>query len=99
MKFKRVKRTSTADTQRRLDNPCLGLKELIRWQSIRYRKAIEEDRWYMSQNEHRFIAWAEAELDFIRHNTYGCADQWRREFCSRHCPHRDCCELARRFGV
>jgi len=82
---------------KRNDHICVGLDGFMRWQIERYREAVSENRWYMSQNQNRFVEWAEAELDFIFHGTYGCAREWRQEYCSTHCPYTESCELGRRF--
>ena len=76
---------------------CAGMERFLLWQIGRYRQAVSEDRCYMSQNQHRFVAWAVAESDFIGHGTYGCAEEWRREYCSGLCPHSADCELGRYF--
>jgi hypothetical protein len=76
---------------------CHGLKGFVRWQIDRYRKAVELDRRFMTLNQHRLVTWSEAEADFIRNDTYGCAGVWRQEFCAQHCGHRETCELGKRF--
>ena len=76
---------------------CSALRELMNWQAEKYRTAVVENRWHMSQKQNRYITWQEAELDFCEHNTYGCAEDWRVEYCGEQCVERHNCLLAELF--
>lgn len=76
---------------------CIALRDLMLWQAGKYRSAVDENRWYMSQKQGRYISWNEAELDFCQHSTYGCAERWRLEYCGMRCCKRGSCLLATLF--
>lgn len=73
---------------------CLDFRELKNWQVAQYRKAVDENRWYLSQRYNRCVGWHEAEQDFLEHGYYGCAEKWRIEYCGEICPIRSSCPLA-----
>jgi len=76
---------------------CTGFQALKRWQIERYQQAVSENRWFMSQKQHRSVDWEEAEQDFIGQNLYGCAEKWRMEYCGEICPNKTNCLLAARL--
>lgn len=76
---------------------CPGFKALTRWQVERYQQAVSENRWYMSQKHFRWVAWVEAERDFLNQGYYGCAGKWRQEYCGEICPYKENCLLAIRL--
>lgn len=73
---------------------CQGFLDLKNWQVEKYRQAVTENRWYMSQKKSRWVDWSEAELDFLEHGYYGCAETWRNQYCSHICPLKSNCLLA-----
>ena len=76
---------------------CKAFQVFQHWQLNRLWPAIAEDRRYMGEKLRRAVGFEEAEKDFFDHNGYGCLENWRAEFCSRHCPHRNTCALAAGF--
>lgn len=76
---------------------CTGIHELLDWQVVRYRKAVDEHRRGLSKSEGRCVSWVEAERDFAMHGFNEQADQWRVEYCGLICPERKNCLLAAQF--
>ncbi|MCK4563081.1 MAG: hypothetical protein KAU94_00245 [Verrucomicrobia bacterium] len=76
---------------------CVGFHELTLWQVERYQQAVSENRWYMGQKYNRWIGWVEAEQDFFNHGYYGCAENWRHQYCGEICPFKNNCLLAIRL--
>ena len=76
---------------------CMAFQALKSWQVDRYRKAVNENRWFMSQKQYRWIDWTEAEQDFLSQGYYGCAEKWRHEYCGEICPFKNNCLLALRL--
>ncbi|NLX26700.1 MAG: hypothetical protein GXY61_12220 [Lentisphaerae bacterium] len=76
---------------------CLSHQKLNAWQIEQYRRAIDENMWYMGERLGRAVSWEEAEYDFLHNGYYGCAPKWRMEFCSHHCSHFPNCKLGQLF--
>lgn len=76
---------------------CQAFRKLKNWQIEQYRRAVDENKWYMSEKSGRIIGWKEAERDFLQNAYYGCAPKWRKEYCSEHCHFFSGCELGRQF--
>ena len=79
------------------DNQCIAHQELNDWQIEQYRRAVEENMWYMGERLGRSVEWGEAEYDFLKNGYYGCAPKWRVEFCSHRCSHYPNCKLGQLF--
>lgn len=80
-----------------LGNGCRAFSLLQAWQIKRYRRAVEENKWYLSEKTGRDVGWEEAELDFLVNGYYGCAPKWRVEYCSSKCNHFTGCTLGQNF--
>ncbi|MCF7818533.1 MAG: hypothetical protein K9M54_11700 [Kiritimatiellales bacterium] len=78
---------------------CAAFRELTNWQVGQYQQAVRENRWYISQRYGRWVEWKEAEQDFASKDYYGCAQQWRSEYCGNLCPNKENCLLAELFAV
>jgi hypothetical protein len=78
---------------------CRAFRDLKNWHIEQYQQAVCENRWYMSQKLRRRVEWEEAEHDFSSKGYYGCAKQWRLEYCGNLCACREKCLLAERFKV
>ena len=76
---------------------CKAFRELKDWQIRKYRIAVDENKWYMGERLNRNIDWTEAELDFLHNEYYGCALEWRNEYCSDLCQHFSSCNLGQNF--
>lgn len=76
------------------DMKCVGFHELLDWQIIQYRQAVDEHRRELSKEQHRCVSWQEAEKDFSRMGLKNMGEQWRVEYCGLICSHRNKCLLA-----
>ena len=88
MQIKEVKRN---------DGFCNGIHELLDWQIIQYRRAVDEHRQDLSKLEGRCVAWQEAEKDFNADDRAIMGEKWRVEYCGLVCPHRANCLTALHF--
>ncbi len=77
--------------------PCVGVHELIDWQILQYRQAVDTHRIDLSKAEGRCVAWQEAEKDFSRGDRATLGDKCRVEYCGELCPSRENCMVAVRF--
>ena len=77
---------------------CQAHTKLNEWQIRQYRRAIDENKWYMSERTGRTISWEEAEHDFVHNEYYGCAPKWRKEYCASRCHHFSHCYLGQLFA-
>ncbi|WP_372808343.1 hypothetical protein [Pontiella sp.] len=76
---------------------CTGIHELLDWQIVQYRRAIDAHRLDLSKAEGRCVAWHEAEQDFNAHDRRRMAEQSRIEYCGLFCPDRNKCLTALHF--
>jgi hypothetical protein len=79
------------------ESGCRAHWKLNEWQVRQYRRAIDENKWYMGERLGRVVSWEEAEYDFLHNGYYGCAPKWRKEYCSMRCHHFSSCTLGQRF--
>ena len=77
---------------------CVGIHELIDWQVIQYRKAVDTHRHDLSKIEGRCVAWQEAEKDFNAADRLIMGEKDRVEYCGIVCPSRKNCLVALRFS-
>lgn len=76
---------------------CAAFQKLKEWQIDQYRMAVDQNMWYMGERLGRPVDWEEAEEDFLHNGYYGCAPQWRRQYCRSKCNHFNTCALGRQF--
>ena len=76
---------------------CAGIHELIDWQVIQYRQAVDEHRLSLSTEKGRCVAWQEAERDFPETRRASLNEKWRIEYCGAVCPFHEQCLLALHF--
>ena len=76
---------------------CVGIHELIDWQIIQYRQAVDAHRLDLSKTEGRCVAWQDAEKDFNNGDRAMMSDKWRVEYCGCVCPSRNKCLIALHF--
>ena len=79
------------------DMECMGFHELLDWQIIQYRQAVDEYRKELSREQHRCVSWQEAEQEFSSMGLKHMGEQWRVEYCGLVCPERNKCLLALHF--
>lgn len=58
------------------------------------RRSIEEDKWYLSEQEGHDVGWKAAEEHFFRTYFSGFAAGFRACYCSLTCPIRNNCTLS-----
>ncbi len=76
---------------------CVGVHELIDWQIVQYRQAVDAHRTDLSKAEGRCVAWQEAEKDFSASDRTKLGEKGRVEYCGLICPHREKCLVALQF--
>ncbi len=79
------------------DMECVGFHELLDWQIVQYRQAVDEYRKELSKEQHRCVSWQEAEREFSKMGLKNMGEQWRVEYCGLVCPERNTCLLAMHF--
>jgi hypothetical protein len=89
--------SNTRTPENREAQRCRAHQEINEWQIRQYRKAIEENMWYMGEQLGRAVTWEEAEHDFLHNEYYGCAPKWRKTYCANRCHHFMDCILGQRF--
>ena len=72
---------------------CKELQKLKDWTAKHLERAIEENKWYLSEQELRDVGMRKAEEDFLRRHVQTCGAGWRVEYCSMICESREGCEL------
>ena len=73
---------------------CIGVHELIDWEIVQYRRAVDVHRIDLSKVEGRCVAWQEAEADFSNADRSKLGDKYRVEYCGLLCPSRNKCLMA-----
>ncbi|MBN2162662.1 MAG: hypothetical protein JXR25_10345 [Pontiellaceae bacterium] len=76
---------------------CSGFRSLQEWQITQYCKAVDENKWYMSERRGSEVSWREAERDFMEHGYFGLARQWREQYCQTICRFGHHCRLGDKF--
>ncbi len=76
---------------------CQGFRSLKMWQVAQYRRAVEENKWYLSERCGHEVGWYEAEQDFLQHGYYGLAGPWREYYCQHVCEFGEICALGAMF--
>jgi len=76
---------------------CAGIHELIDWEIVQYRGAVNAHRIDLSKAEGRCVAWQEAEQDFNARDRAMMEEKWRVEYCGLICPSRNKCLTALHF--
>ena len=89
------KQVSTKGEERTTE--CAGIHELIDWQIVQYRRAVNEHRLDLSKAEGRCVSWQEAEQDFTGHDRAVMGERNRVEYCWLICPLRTSCLSALHF--
>jgi len=70
---------------------CRSFHLIKTWQHDKLNDAILEHKWYMSEKENHDVGFRDAQLDFIDNHMETLAKEWRHEYCTTICPHRNCC--------
>ena len=78
----------------KLHNQCTNLKELLNVEIPAIKRAIKEDKWYLSQRAGQDVGWKEAEEDFIKNYLMTWAAGFKAAYCGFTCSERDNCNIA-----
>lgn len=79
-----------------MQDRCIN-DDFFKVQSQVLRKSIEEDKWYLSEQEGRDVGWDAAEQHFISTYFCGFAAGFKAAFCSMICPNRKNCQQAQQW--
>lgn len=80
-----------------IETNCAGVHELVDWQIVQYRQAVDAHRHDLSKVEGRCVAWQEAEQDFSKGDLAKMGEKWRVEYCGLVCSSRSKCLIALHF--
>jgi len=73
------------------------LGEYMQVQIPAMKDAIREDKWYLSENAGHDVGDEAAKRDFVDNWLDVWAAEFRRDYCSGRCEHRECCKAKYRF--
>ncbi len=76
---------------------CNGLKALNEWNREHLLEAIEENKWYLSEERGYDVGFSMAEMDFLNHHCSVCGARWRVIYCGTLCELRNECELGQKL--
>ena len=74
---------------------CVKFKVYMAEQHVGLKKAIDEDKWYLSERAGFDVGFEAAERNFCKHHLDRFAQAFRVDFCHNRCPERHHCELAK----
>ena len=78
-------------------NRCRHFDLYMAEQEGSLREAIDEDKWYLSEEAGYDVGYEVACENFMRHHLDRFAHEFRVRFCRNRCPSRTSCVLARRI--
>ena len=70
---------------------CKHFDEFMSAQKGIIQKAIDENKWYLSQKAGYDVGWSKAEEDFIDNYLIKIAKEFRETFCGKICKDRENC--------
>ncbi len=73
---------------------CKFFHHYMMEQRVHLEKAIDEDKWYLSEREGRDVGYDRAVRNFCSQHLDRFAHGFRLRFCREVCPGRTACELA-----
>jgi hypothetical protein len=74
-------------------------KEFFVMQAKIMERAIEEDKWYLSEAQHHDVGWEVAKEHFFKTYSSGFAAGFKACYCALTCPARRGCALAQQWKV
>ena len=72
-------------------NECAQFKAFMADQRLALQKAIDEDKWYMSEQQHHDVGTKAAHDHFIACHIEKWAAEFRRKYCTKKCALRNNC--------
>jgi hypothetical protein len=73
---------------------CTQFRALMKYQHRWLESAIDENKWYLSEDAGADVGPEKATDDFCQRHLDRVADQYRREYCTNLCNDRHVCALA-----
>ncbi len=73
---------------------CVVYREYMEAQIARLRRAIDENKWYLSERAGRDVGLAAAKADFWERHGERWAREFRLAYCGGECRRREECPLA-----
>lgn len=77
---------------------CEHFDQYMAEQRQTLQRAVDEDKWYLSERAGFDVGHDAAMDSFVRHHLDQFAQEFRVWFCRERCPGRQACDLARRVG-
>ncbi|MBN2452583.1 MAG: hypothetical protein JXR77_19525 [Lentisphaeria bacterium] len=78
-------------------NRCFSALAFSLAQREHLRRAIDEDKWYLSEAAGRDVGWQVALEHFSQYHLHRVAAEFRLTFCTHECPSRGNCDLCERI--
>lgn len=72
---------------------CIQVKELLEAQKPHLERAINDNKWYLSEREHKDVGWNAAEYDFLENHLKSWAAGFKVCYCNYVCPNREDCKM------
>ncbi len=72
---------------------CRNFNTFIRTERDALQRAIDEDKWYLSERAGYDVGWEKAKQHFYKKFLLGFSKQYRRTFCEQLCEVRSSCLL------
>lgn len=73
-------------------NSCTHLNSLLKEEKEALVKAIDDDKYFLSEKSGYDVGFSEAKKDFINNYLCSWAKEFKKEYC-RHCPDYNVCEI------
>ena len=77
---------------------CQNLPDYLARQREHLRRAIDENKWYLSELQGRDVGLAIAKHDFLEHHLDRITHDFRMSFCKSACEKRSRCPVADGVG-
>jgi hypothetical protein len=76
---------------------CKNMQGLKVWTHDQAKRAIDENKWYLSERQHYDVGFSEAERDFLDNYCSECGARWRVKYCQDICEFFVDCELGKKM--
>lgn len=79
-------------------NGCTHFHEFMQAELPELKRAIDEDKWYLSENAHHDVGFSTAQKDFLEKYISEWAKNFREKYCNEICPEKDNCSTKNMKG-
>ncbi|MDE0838094.1 MAG: hypothetical protein OSB41_03480 [Kiritimatiellae bacterium] len=76
---------------------CRNFNVFMRTERSALLRAIEEDKWYLSERAGHDVGWDYAKKHFVENFLLGFSQHYRSTFCEQRCDYRLSCQLYQRY--